>query len=179
MPDSNPFAHAHLEVQSEKYVVFVDSDRRYLACSQGVCELLGYSESGILSKTIDQLSYFTSDVPTMFDRFVQEGALDGLYLLRHKDGQPISIRFRSWTFADGCLAAVWRPADTWQQMYHAALLELDPTRVTALCERALAEIEFRRVAREKDGISTDVSLRELNQAATTIRRKLLDQMDNA
>jgi hypothetical protein len=64
-------------------------------------------------------------------------------------------------------------------MYDAALLELDPTRVTAACERALAEIEFRRVAREKDGVSTDVSLRELDQAATTLRRKLLDQMDNA
>src|SRR5580693_8697390 len=102
---SNPFVHDIPEVQSEKYVVFADSHRRYVACSQGVCDLLGYSENEILSKTIDQLSFFTSDVPAMFDRFVQRGALDGMYLLRHKDGRPISIRYRSWTFDDGCLAA--------------------------------------------------------------------------
>jgi PAS domain-containing protein len=173
---SNPFAHDHPEVQSEKYIAFVDSQRRYVACSQGVCDLLGYSENEILSKTIDQLSFFTSDVPAMFDRFVQRGALDGMYLLRHKDGRPISIRYRSWTFDDGCLAAAWEQADKWQQMYHAALLELDPTHVAAACERALAEIEFRRVTSEKDGTITDASRRELDQAASTLRRRLLDQM---
>src|ERR1700721_209529 len=56
---------------------------------------------------------------------------------------------------------LWEPADKWQQMYHAALLELDPTHVEAACERALAEIEFRRVTGEKDGTITDASRREL------------------
>ncbi len=38
----NVRSHSHPELQSE-YVVFANSSRRYLDCSDGVCRLLGFS----------------------------------------------------------------------------------------------------------------------------------------
>lgn len=174
MTRSNPFSRNHPEVMSEKYIVFASHERRYLACSPGMCELTGYGEKEFLSKTVDQLSFFKFDAPDVFGRFLRQGALNGLHLLRHKDGHPVTVRYKAWPLVDGCLAAVFEPADKWQQAYYAALLELHPTKVRAACEHALAEVEFHRIMDERSGKGTDALRRELNRAAMTLRRRLLD-----
>jgi PAS domain-containing protein len=167
-PDSGPFGHAHPEVQSQKYVVFADTNRRYIDCSNEVCGLLGYSKTEILTKTIDDLSYFSSAVPDVFSRFLQNLALDGQYLLRHKSGRPISIRYQAWTFADGCLAAVWEPVEKWQQFYYEALLEFEPENLRVACDLALAEIERRSLECETEGSATSESSNAMAQAAAAL-----------
>jgi PAS domain-containing protein len=166
---SSPFAHSHAEVDGQKYVIFADSKRRYVDCSDGVCELLGYSKAEILSKRIDDLSYITTEVPAIFERFVKAGEMDGHYLLAHKNGQPVSISYQAWAFADGCLAAVWKPAELWLQLYHAALLEVQPERLEAMCKLALEEID--RYTRECDANGSDSAelSSQLVQAARTLR----------
>lgn len=162
---SSPFTHSHLEVQGQNYVVFADNNRRYIDCSDGVCELLGYTKSEVLSKTIEDLSYITADVPAVFDRFVKHGALDGQYLLRHKNGQSVSMTYKAWVFADGCLAAAWQPVERWKQLYHKALLEVDPDRLRTACTDALKAIEDYARECEKNGTSSN----ELPNAARTLR----------
>ncbi len=159
--EPGPFGHKHAEVQSQKYVVFVDTQRRFVDCSDEVCELLGYRKDEVLAKTVDDLSYMVADVPAVFDRFVRSGSLDGQYLLRHRSGRPVLIRYSAYAFADGCLAAVWEPAERWQQLYYAAVLELDPARRRIACKLALEAIENRRLKMTEDGSASPESDEEM------------------
>jgi CheY-like chemotaxis protein len=101
-------SHSHPELQN-KYVVFVDAARRYLDCTDGVCELLGHRRMDLIGMGIEDISYKPAEVPPLFARFRAQGALDGEFLLKKKDGAPLLIRYRSHAFSDGCLAACWEP----------------------------------------------------------------------
>ena len=133
-------AHDHNELKREKYVVFVNPDRRYLDCSPGVCELLGYSRDELREKVIDDISYDVSAVPTLFALFQSAGQQQGEFILQHKNRTPIPIHYMSFVFADGCHAAIWHPIEDWRLPYMAALLELNPVKQKRHIERALAEI---------------------------------------
>ncbi len=100
-------SHAHPELQSE-YVVFANSSRRYLDCSDGVCRLLGFSRPEILDKRIDDLSYHP-DVAEIFQTYLKRGQQEGEYVLRHKNGEPVLIEYHAYVFPDGCIAAAWKP----------------------------------------------------------------------
>ena len=127
-------SHSHPELERE-YVIFADSSRLYLDCSDGVCELLGYPRMELIGMSIDAVSYVPERVPSLFEKFVQRGEQNGEYILRHKTGKPVLIQYRSYAFDDGCLAAVWEPVQGWRQLYSAALVEADPVK---LKERTLA-----------------------------------------
>ena len=76
--------------------------------------------------SIDDVSY-TGEVQKLFELYLQQGRMEGEYVLRHKDGSPIAIHYRSFVFPDGCNAAFWEPRNDWKQLYFAALLEIDST----------------------------------------------------
>jgi PAS domain S-box-containing protein len=103
--------HAHPELEG-KYVVFVDSSRRYLEVTDGVCELLGYSRAELLRMTIDEVSApgLRKSVPKLFRRYVQDGHMEGEFVLRRRDGCPVTVHYVSSVLADGCMAARWDPA---------------------------------------------------------------------
>jgi CheY-like chemotaxis protein len=104
--------HSHHQLQ-KKYVVFANSSRRYLDCSDAVCELLGYARMELLDMSIDDISYDPEEVPALFRKYVQCGKLNGQFILKHKTGKPIIINYESHLFADGCMAAVWQPVQIW------------------------------------------------------------------
>jgi len=135
-------SHSHPELQTE-YVVFVDSSRRYLDCSDAVCRLLGYSRMELLNMTIDDVSYRAEKVPVLFEQYVQQGKLDGQYVLRHRSGKPLFIRYRAHAFPDGCLAAIWEPIKGWKQLYQTAMLELRPDKLNEALESAQLAIQHR------------------------------------
>src|SRR5579864_146363 len=101
-------SHSHPELQNQ-YVVFADSSRRYLDCTDGVCELLGYRRMDLMEMGIDDISYRPETVSPLFEKFRKQGALEGEYVLRHKESTPVRIRYHAHAFPDGCLAAVWEP----------------------------------------------------------------------
>ena len=101
-------SHSHPELNSE-YVIFASPSRRYLDCSDGVCKLLGYSRLEILEKSIDDLSYHPERTAEIFEKYLKRGQQDGEYVLRHKSGRPVPIRYVAHIFPDGCIAAVWDP----------------------------------------------------------------------
>ena len=137
--------HIHSELQSEKYVVFVDAARRYVDCSDEVCNLVGYTRTEILSKNIDDLTYNRSCVPPLFEKYLEEGLQNGEYILKHKDGRPIVIHYSAWVFADGCNAAAWKPAEEWEQFYLAALIETHPGKLRDKVNVALGAIHKRQL----------------------------------
>ena len=138
--------HQHPELQTEKYIVFVDASRRYTDCSNDVCDLVGYDRSEILNKTIDDLSFDKTSVSHLFEKYVREGLQDGEYILRHKTGKPVLIKYRPWVFDDGCHAAVWNPAEQWEQLYLDAIIELKLDALRNKVNLALSAIRQRKFA---------------------------------
>ncbi len=76
--------------------VEVDSRRRYVRVNDSACELLGYSRSELLTKTIDDISYPSrAHVDPLFSKFANEGSMTGIFALQRKSGEAIMVRFES------------------------------------------------------------------------------------
>lgn len=136
-------SHRHPEVEGAEFVVFADPSRKYLDCTEGVCRLLGYERSEMLARSIENVSFDDREVSKQFAEYLQRGKMDGEYVLRRKDGNPIPIRFRAFVFADGCIAAVWEPIKDWRELYLSALVEIDPTKLKHKAEMALLTVQLR------------------------------------
>ena len=124
-------SHAHSEVQGAEFAVFSDPSRKYLDCTDGVCRLLGYERSEMLARRIENVSFDDREVSKLFAEYLRRGNMDGEYVLRHKDGNPIPIRYRAFVFADGCIAAA------------AALFEIDPAKLKQKAQLALHAVQQR------------------------------------
>lgn len=159
-------SHSHPELQSD-YVVFTNTSRQFLDCSDGVCKLLGYGRAELLDKKIDDISYLSEEVPALFEQYQRKKSFDGDHVVRHKRGRPVAIHFRSFVFPDGCLAAAWEPITNWKELYQAALLELKPARLKWRQEVALLAIHQR--LRELDKGSSQEESIALNDALRGLR----------
>jgi PAS domain-containing protein len=142
--------HSHPELHSERYVVFVNPARLYTDCSDEVCKLVGYDRDEILKMTIDDLSFDKAFVSPLFEKYRQEARQKGEYILRHKNGSPILIQYKAWVFEDGCHAAAWEPAEEWEQLYLAALLETRPIQLREKVKAALSLIQKRELSFKAD-----------------------------
>jgi PAS domain-containing protein len=101
--------HVHPEFEGDR-VVFVDQDRRYIDATSKACELIGYERAELLGKRIDDVSAPDSEiVRKKFDEYVQDQKQDGVFVLKHKNGQQVPIHYRALVFPDGCMAAQWEP----------------------------------------------------------------------
>lgn len=135
--------HQHQELQEAKYIVFVDSERRYVDCTPAVCDLLGYTREEMLQNKIDDISY-DSNVRELFELYRANKEQQGEYVLQHKDRSPLPIYYKAFVFDDGCNAAVWTPIKDWRGLYMAALLEPDPKKQLEKIDQALAAIAQNR-----------------------------------
>ena len=162
--------HAHSEIQAEEFVVFVDAIRRYTDCSDHVCKLVGYERAELLTKKIDELSFNKASVPTLYEKYVREGLQDGEFILRHKSGAPVLVQYRAWVFNDGCRAAAWNPAEQWQQLYLAALLETQPLELKNKVNAALSAVKNRQ-SKFQDGGNSEI-FQKLCDASAALRALL-------
>lgn len=105
-------SHSHAELEG-RYVAFVDEQRRYLDMTDGVCELLGYSRSELLTMRIDDVTAPTirSSASPLFEQYLNDGLQRGSYILRHRNGKEIPITYIARAFPDGCLVARWDPKE--------------------------------------------------------------------
>jgi PAS domain S-box-containing protein len=162
--------HFHPEVQAEQYVVFVDTNRRYVDCSDDVCGLVGYDRTELLKKQIDDLSFDRSSVPGLYEKYIRERLQDGEYILRHKNGAPVLVHYRAWVFADGCRAAAWKPAEDWEQLYLHALVETRPFELKNKVNAALSAVNNRRLMLQ--GGENPETLQKLRDAHAALRALL-------
>lgn len=87
--------------------VEVDASRRYVAVNDAACELLGYSREEFLTKTIDDISFPSgAHVYPLYSKFVDDGAMSGIFALRRKSGEGIMIRFEA-SVMEGRSLARW------------------------------------------------------------------------
>jgi PAS domain-containing protein len=166
-------SHRHPELKGEEYVVFADASRRYLDCSDGVCQLLGYSRAEFLKRTIDDLSYDVAQVPKLFAKYLKSGALEGEHVLQSKSKSPIPIRYKAFVFHDGCKAAIWYPIKDWRESYLGAILEPDRAKLKGKLEIALNTI---RATQETKYVSSNPrerqAMEDARSALTALMRTL-------
>ena len=126
-----------------------------------------------MKRTIDDISFQNDQVSKLFAEYLQRGQLDGEYVLRHKSGTPMPIRYRAFVFPDGCMAAVWEPADDWRELYLAALIEIDPLALKRKIELALQAVKQRTHELKNAPAgpqSEQQSLRDANSALRSLMR---------
>ena len=165
-------SHGHPEVNGAEFVVFTDPSRRYLDCTDGICRLLGYQRSEMLARSIENVSFHDGEVSKLFAEYLRRGQMDGEFVLRHKDGSPIPIRYRAFVFNDGCIAAVWDPIKDWRELYLSALVEIDPARLKRKAEIALLAVQ-QRTQELKSVLATPHSEQQSLRDASSALQSLL------
>jgi len=79
----------------------VDSDRKYVWVSDTFCDLLGYKREELVGKQYDEFTApSTSDIPLTSSIFKKLGYMHGLWMLIHRTGERILIRYEAWLRAD-------------------------------------------------------------------------------
>jgi PAS domain S-box-containing protein len=88
------------------YTTVVDSDRRYIEVSDSFCGLLGYEPKELIGKRYDDLSEPNiNDIPTIFTLFSRLGYMHGLWMLLHRTGARVLVRYEAWLRSDSCIEA--------------------------------------------------------------------------
>lgn len=167
--DAFLLSHHHPEVEGQEFVVFTDSARHYVDCTNGVCRLLGYSRGEIMERTIDSVSFHDEQVSKLFAEYLERGQLDGEFVLKHKSGKPVPIRYRAFVFSDGCAAAVWEPIKDWRELYLAALVEVDTVQLKRKIDIALAAVQQRTEEVKNSGAGIHPEQQSLRDAASALQ----------
>ena len=95
--------------------VEVDSDRRYIFVNDSACELLGYSREEFLKMKIDDISFPSgAHVAPMYEQYVRDGKMDGIFALRRKSGEVLRIKFTS-DRSEGRSRATWTHYEIWRE----------------------------------------------------------------
>ena len=79
-----------------------------LDLAQIACELLGYELDEFLKMTIDDVSAPSgAHVPVMFEKYCDDGMMNGSFALRNKAGQTVWIRFEAGIRPSGRMISTW------------------------------------------------------------------------
>src|SRR6266478_8064488 len=86
---------------ASRYTTVIDNDRKYVEVSDNFCELLGYNSEELIGKRYDEVTAAnTSDIPVTSSMFKKLGYMHGLWMLVHRTGERILIRYEAWLRAD-------------------------------------------------------------------------------
>ena len=84
------------------YVAVVDQSRRYVEVSSAFCKLLGYTEAELIGRPYDDFTVpGTNDIETVLKLFVQSGYMHGIWMLAHRRGTKILVRYEAFIRLDG------------------------------------------------------------------------------
>ncbi len=83
------------------YTTVVDQDRKYVEVSESFCKLVGYKIEELIGTRYDHLTVpNTADIPTTYNLFSRLGYMHGLWMLAHRTGYRILIRYEAWLRPD-------------------------------------------------------------------------------
>ena len=91
--------------------------------------------------------------------------MEGDFVLRHKEGNPVPITYQAFVFADGCIAAAWEPIRDWREPYLTALIELNTAKLKDRVAIALVAIQRRM----KDVDCGNEEKQDLRDAISTLQ----------
>jgi hypothetical protein len=166
--------HGHAQLNGSEYVVYFNSDREYIDCSEGLCRLVGHTRKDILRKRIDDLSYGVHRVANLMATFLRQGNLSGEYVVRQSNGAPLPIRYWSYVFPDGCKGSAWEVITDWRAPYLAALIDSPLEKRELTLDLACAAI-YQRLAATEPGSLNSYGEREAIVEALSELHKLGNQ----
>jgi hypothetical protein len=102
-------------------------------------------------------------------RNLKRGQMVGEYVLPHKSGTPIPIRYRVFVFPDGCAAAIWEPIQDWRELYLAALVEVNPSELRSKLDIALLAVQQRMCELHDFSAGPDNEPQALRDAASALQ----------
>jgi PAS domain S-box-containing protein len=83
------------------YTTVINDNRKYVEASENFCELLGYTSEELIGRRFDEITApRTTDTVTIFNLFKRLGYMQGLWMLVHRTGERILIRYESWLRPD-------------------------------------------------------------------------------
>ena len=83
------------------YTTVVDNNRQYVDVSQSFCDLVGYKRDELIGTRYDRLTALnTTDIPATYNLFTKLGYMQGLWVLLHRTGYRILIRYEAWLRED-------------------------------------------------------------------------------
>jgi len=81
------------EVRPE-YTALINLDRKYIDVSDTFCHLLGRSRQELIGHQFDEVTAPNSvDIQAIYDAFLYAGYSHGLWLLLHRTGTRILVRY--------------------------------------------------------------------------------------
>ena len=91
---------------SPAYTVVVDQNRKYIEVSDSFSKLVGYKTEELLGMRYDSLTAPNSaDISATFNLFSKLGRMYGLWLLVHRTGYRVLIRYEAWLRQDANIQA--------------------------------------------------------------------------
>jgi PAS domain S-box-containing protein len=88
-------------VQPE-YVTVVNSRRRFVEVSPAFCKLLGYTQEELVGKSYDEVTVpRTNNIPLVLEMFLKVGYMSGIWVLSHRGGTKLFVRYESVIRKDG------------------------------------------------------------------------------
>ncbi|HEX3121244.1 MAG TPA: PAS domain S-box protein [Candidatus Acidoferrum sp.] len=93
---------AHSARVQPEYVTVVNSRRKFVEVSPAFCKLLGYTQDELIGKTYDEITVpRTNDIPAVLNMFLQLGHMSGIWVLAHRSGTKLFVRYESVIRKDG------------------------------------------------------------------------------
>jgi PAS domain S-box-containing protein len=79
----------------------VDQNRKYVEVSDKFCKLVGYKAEELIGTPYDHLTVpNTAEILTTYNLLMQLGYIHGLWMLAHRTGYRIVIRYEAWLRPD-------------------------------------------------------------------------------
>ena len=86
------------------YTALVDTHRTFIEVSDSFCKLLGYDRNDLIGKRYDIVTApRTNDIPVVFELFMKSGYMHGIWILVHRSGTRMLVRYEARLRIDGLI----------------------------------------------------------------------------
>jgi len=88
------------------YVAVVNAKRKYVEVSSSFCKLIGYEEDELVGRSYDEFTApKTSNIESILNIFQKVGRMEGIWVLVHRSGTKIFVRYDAFIREDGLYEA--------------------------------------------------------------------------
>jgi PAS domain S-box-containing protein len=88
------------------YIAVFNERRKFVEVSPSFCKLLGYTEVELIGRAFEDFTVpRTNNIPVLLQMLINNGYLQGIWVLAHKSGTKLFVRFATVLRTDGLYEA--------------------------------------------------------------------------
>ena len=96
----------HCAAVQPDYVAVFNDRRKFVEVSPSFCKLLGYTENEIVGRPFEDFTVpRTNNIPVLLQMLIKNGYLQGIWVLAHKSGTKLFVRYATVLRTDGLYEA--------------------------------------------------------------------------